>query len=101
MKDRKIWLRAAILVLALAVRQIQRPGEADSRRYGLVQQSVERGRSDNGQHLVAFGFVGTDMAGLKSFVINHHVVRVQNGARFKPSGHCGRYSRCGQRDTAI
>ncbi len=53
------------LVLADAVGQVERFLQADARRDGFVDQRVERGRTDDLQHLVAFSFVGSDMAGLK------------------------------------
>ena len=54
-------------LLALAVGQIERRLQADARRNRLVDQRVERGRADDLEHLVAFGFVGTDVAGLEGF----------------------------------
>ena len=48
------------------VRNLERLPQADARRYRLIDERVERRRADDLQHVVAFSFVGSDVAGLKS-----------------------------------
>ena len=63
-------------MFALTVLQIQRRGEPDARRDGLVHQRVQGGHAHGLEHGRRFFRVGSDVPGLERFEIeNRHFTR--------------------------
>jgi hypothetical protein len=62
------------VVLALALREVQRRLEPDARRDRFVHQRVERRRADGLEHVGRFFRVWSDVAGLERFEVKNHVM---------------------------
>ena len=63
---------AKVSVFGLAVRQIERFGQSNPRRNRFVDERVERRGANDLEHLVAFSFVGSYVAGLETFGVEKH-----------------------------